>query len=137
MIRAAEEEKDVGPKLNLAAEDNLEERSGKRGGPRKMFRWTDEIRSDVCEFLSCVWENLTLVMGGNLQGVSKSGVKGEAGEEQKGGGQPGAGGLPEDPVGQRGQTAVAQRMDAVEVHGCKFTRWAVRSRLTRSVCSEF
>lgn len=136
MIRAAEEEKDVGQKLNPAAEDNLEERGGKRGGPRKMFRWTDEIRSDV-EFLSCVWENLTLVMGANLQGVSESGVKGQAGEEQTGGGQPGAGGLPEDPVGQRGQTAVAQRMDAVEVNGCKFTRWAVRSRLTRSVCSEF
>lgn len=47
MIRAAEEEKDVGQKLNPAAEDNLEERGGKRGGPRKMFRWTDEIRSDV------------------------------------------------------------------------------------------
>lgn len=53
MIRAAEEEKDVGQKLNAAAEDHLEERGGKRGGPRKMFRWTQEIRSAVFEILSC------------------------------------------------------------------------------------
>lgn len=131
MIRAAEEEKDVGQKLNPAAEDNLEEKGGKRG-PRKMFRWTEEIRWDVFEILFCVslvWENLTLVIGLNLQGVSASGVTGQTGEETKGEGQPGAGGLPENSVGQRGQTAVAQGMDAVEVNGCKFRRPAIRSRL--------
>lgn len=52
MIRAAEEERDVGQKLHPAAEDNQEERGGKRGGPRKMFRWTEEIRSDDFEILA-------------------------------------------------------------------------------------
>lgn len=106
MTRAAEEEKDVGQKLKPAAEDNLEERAGKRGGPRKMFRWTGEVRSDVFEFLCCdsfVWENLTPLMGLNLQGVSEPGVKGQTGEEPEAEGQPGGpGGRPENPAGQRG-----------------------------------
>lgn len=55
-------------------------------------------------------------MGPNLQGVSEPGPNGQAGEEAEGEGKPGAGGLPEKPVGHRGQTAVAQRMDAVEVN---------------------
>lgn len=76
---------------------------------------------------------LTLVIGVNLQGVSEPGVKGKTGAE----GQPGAGGLPENPVRQRGQTAVAQRMDAVEVNGCRFRRSAIRSRLMSSVSPEF
>lgn len=54
MIRAAEDEKDIGQKLNPASEDNAEERGGKRG-PRKMFRWTEEIRLDAFANLSCIY----------------------------------------------------------------------------------
>lgn len=48
-IRAAEEDNDVPQKLNPRAEDNLEERGWKKASPKKMFKWTEEIRSDVSE----------------------------------------------------------------------------------------
>lgn len=60
--------------------------------------------------------------------MSESGVKGETGDEQ-GEGQPRAGGGPENPAGQGGQTTVAQRMDAVEVNGRKLRHSAIKTGL--------
>ncbi|XP_060910581.1 ubinuclein-1-like isoform X2 [Labrus mixtus] len=42
--KAAEEEKDGKQKVNVGPEDNVEEKSGKRGGPKKLFKWSEEIR---------------------------------------------------------------------------------------------
>ncbi|KAM7010119.1 ubinuclein-1-like [Tautogolabrus adspersus] len=42
--KAAEEEKDGKQKVNVGPEDNVEEKSGKRGGPKKLFKWNEEIR---------------------------------------------------------------------------------------------
>lgn len=71
-------------------------------------------------------ENLTLLIGVDLQGVSESGVTGKIGEGE---GQPRAGGGPENPAGQGGQTTVAQRMDAVEVNGHKLRHSAIKTGL--------
>lgn len=57
MIRAPEEENDAPQKLNPAAEDNVEDRGWKRGSPKKMFKWTDEIRLEgfiLIKFLFCL-----------------------------------------------------------------------------------
>ncbi|XP_060910590.1 ubinuclein-2-like isoform X3 [Labrus mixtus] len=44
LLEAAEEEKDGKQKVNVGPEDNVEEKSGKRGGPKKLFKWSEEIR---------------------------------------------------------------------------------------------
>lgn len=33
--------------MNPGPEDNVEEKGGKRGGPKKLFKWNEEIRSDI------------------------------------------------------------------------------------------
>lgn len=45
-VRAAEE-KESKQKENVGPEDNMEERGGKRGSPKKLFKWNEEIRSDL------------------------------------------------------------------------------------------
>lgn len=42
-VRATEERKQG----NGVSEDNVEEKGGKRGGPKKLFKWNQEIRSDI------------------------------------------------------------------------------------------
>lgn len=46
-VRATEEEKEGKQKVNVGPEDNVEERGGKKGGPKKLFKWNEEIRSDM------------------------------------------------------------------------------------------
>lgn len=41
-VRATEERN-----VNAGPEDNVEEKGGKRGGPKKLFKWNEEIRSDI------------------------------------------------------------------------------------------
>lgn len=45
-VRAAEEEKEGKQKVNVGPEDNVEEKGGRRGGPKKLFKWNEEMRSD-------------------------------------------------------------------------------------------
>ncbi|KAI9525692.1 hypothetical protein NQZ68_006241 [Dissostichus eleginoides] len=40
----AAEEKESKHKENVGPEDNMEEKGGKRGGPKKLFKWNEEIR---------------------------------------------------------------------------------------------
>ncbi|GAA6221667.1 ubinuclein-1-like [Lates japonicus] len=37
--------------VNAGPEDNVEERGGKRGGPKKLFKWNEEIRECLCQVL--------------------------------------------------------------------------------------
>lgn len=46
-VRATEEEKEGKQKLSAGLEDSMEEKGGKRGGPKKLFKWSDEIRSET------------------------------------------------------------------------------------------
>ncbi|XP_068583395.1 ubinuclein-1-like [Cebidichthys violaceus] len=49
-LKAAEEEKEG--KVNVGPEDNVEEKGGRRGGgPKKSFKWNEEIRGSLCEVL--------------------------------------------------------------------------------------
>ncbi|XP_073327309.1 ubinuclein-1-like [Pagrus major] len=50
-LRATEEEKEGKQKVNTGPEDNVEEKGGKRGGPKKLFKWSDEIRECFCHLL--------------------------------------------------------------------------------------
>ncbi|XP_068444820.1 ubinuclein-1-like [Clinocottus analis] len=51
--KATEEEKEGKQKVNVVPEDNPEEKCGRRGGggPRKSFKWNEEIRRCLCEVL--------------------------------------------------------------------------------------
>lgn len=43
-----EEEKEGGCKVNAGPEDrSAQEKAGNKGGPKKLFKWNEEIRSDV------------------------------------------------------------------------------------------
>lgn len=43
-----EEEKEGGCKVNGGPEDrSAQEKAGNKGGPKKLFKWNEEIRSDV------------------------------------------------------------------------------------------
>ncbi|XP_074521394.1 ubinuclein-1-like [Halichoeres trimaculatus] len=42
--RAIEEEKEGSQKMNSISEENVEEKGGKKGGPKKVFKWNEEIR---------------------------------------------------------------------------------------------
>lgn len=46
-VRATEEEKEGKQKLSAGPEDSVEEKGGRRGGPKKLFKWSDEIRSET------------------------------------------------------------------------------------------
>uniref|UniRef100_A0A4W6G8B4 Ubinuclein 1 n=1 Tax=Lates calcarifer TaxID=8187 RepID=A0A4W6G8B4_LATCA len=37
--------------VNAGPEDNVEEKGGKRGGPKKLFKWNEEIRECLCQLL--------------------------------------------------------------------------------------
>lgn len=50
-VRATEEDKEGKQKVNIGPEDNVEEKGGKRGGPKKLFKWNDEIRSDIIKIV--------------------------------------------------------------------------------------
>lgn len=39
-----EREKEGKQKVNPGPEENMEEKVGKRGGPKKLFKWNEEIR---------------------------------------------------------------------------------------------
>ncbi|XP_003972424.2 ubinuclein-1 [Takifugu rubripes] len=54
--KAPEEETDAQQKLNLAVEDNVEDRGWKRGSPKKMFKWTEEIRECLSQVLKAKLE---------------------------------------------------------------------------------
>ncbi|XP_032384452.1 ubinuclein-1 isoform X1 [Etheostoma spectabile] len=49
--KAAEEEKEGKQKVNVGPEDNVEEKGGRRGGPKKLFKWNEEIRESLCHVL--------------------------------------------------------------------------------------
>ncbi len=49
LVRATEEEKEGKQKVNVGPEENVEEKGGKKGGPKKLFKWNEEIRSDIFE----------------------------------------------------------------------------------------
>ncbi|KAI3353431.1 hypothetical protein L3Q82_019959 [Scortum barcoo] len=49
--KATEEEKEGKQKVNVGPEDNVEEKGGKRGGPKKLFRWNEEIRECLCHVI--------------------------------------------------------------------------------------
>ncbi|XP_049900313.1 ubinuclein-1-like isoform X2 [Epinephelus moara] len=55
-ILLEEEEKDGKEKVNAGPEDNVEEKAGKRGGPKKLFQWNDEIRESLCQVLQVKME---------------------------------------------------------------------------------
>ena len=46
-VRETEEGTYGTQKVNDGPEDNVEEKGGKRGGPKKLFKWNEEIRSDI------------------------------------------------------------------------------------------
>ncbi|XP_042340557.1 ubinuclein-1-like [Plectropomus leopardus] len=46
-----EEEKDGKQKVNVGSEDNVEDKGGKRGGPKKLFKWNEEISESLCDVL--------------------------------------------------------------------------------------
>lgn len=46
-FRAVEGEAEGKQKVNPGSEANVEERGGKRGGPKKLFKWNEEIRPDI------------------------------------------------------------------------------------------
>ncbi|KAI4832618.1 hypothetical protein KUCAC02_015580 [Chaenocephalus aceratus] len=48
----AAEEKESKQKENVGPEDNMEERGGKRGSPKKLFKWNEEIRECLCHVLT-------------------------------------------------------------------------------------
>ncbi|XP_038569022.1 ubinuclein-1-like, partial [Micropterus salmoides] len=49
--KATEEDKEGKQKVNIGPEDNVEEKGGKRGGPKKLFKWNDEIRECLSHVL--------------------------------------------------------------------------------------
>ncbi|XP_044043640.1 ubinuclein-1-like isoform X2 [Siniperca chuatsi] len=49
--KATEEEKEDKQKVNVGPEDNVEEKGGKRGGPKKLFKWNEEIRECLSHVL--------------------------------------------------------------------------------------
>ncbi|KAF1394719.1 hypothetical protein PFLUV_G00004070 [Perca fluviatilis] len=49
--KAAEEEKEGKQKVNVGPEDNVEEKGGRRGGPKKLFKWNEEMRESLCQVL--------------------------------------------------------------------------------------
>ncbi|XP_040927932.1 LOW QUALITY PROTEIN: ubinuclein-1 [Betta splendens] len=53
--KAAESRKDG----RAATEDNVEEKHGKRGGPKKLFKWDQEIRQCLCHVLKPRMEKFT------------------------------------------------------------------------------
>ncbi|XP_037621124.1 ubinuclein-1-like [Sebastes umbrosus] len=56
-LKAAEEEKEGKQKVNVGPEDNVEEKGGKRGGgPKKSFKWNEEIRESLCQVLKLKME---------------------------------------------------------------------------------
>ncbi|XP_034083232.1 LOW QUALITY PROTEIN: ubinuclein-1-like [Gymnodraco acuticeps] len=48
----AAEEKESKQKENVGPEDNMEEKGGKRGSPKKLFKWNEEIRECLCHVLT-------------------------------------------------------------------------------------
>ncbi|KAL3066464.1 hypothetical protein OYC64_016422 [Pagothenia borchgrevinki] len=48
----AAEEKESKQKENVGPEDNMEEKGGKRGAPKKLFKWNEEIRECLCHVLT-------------------------------------------------------------------------------------
>ncbi|KAM7394601.1 hypothetical protein PAMP_021392 [Pampus punctatissimus] len=40
-----------GTQAHVGPEDNMEEKGGKRGGPKKLFKWNEEIRECLCQVL--------------------------------------------------------------------------------------
>ncbi len=46
-VRAVEGEKEGNQTVNAGPEDNAKEKGGKRGGPKKLFKWNEDIRSDI------------------------------------------------------------------------------------------
>lgn len=38
----------------MAEEDNVEERAGRKGGPKKLFKWNEEIRLETILPLKCL-----------------------------------------------------------------------------------
>ncbi|XP_036960089.1 ubinuclein-1-like [Acanthopagrus latus] len=55
-LKATEEEREGKQKLNSGSEDTVEEKGGKRGGPKKLFKWSDEIRECFCHLLTVKME---------------------------------------------------------------------------------
>nr|XP_020443043.1 ubinuclein-1 [Monopterus albus]XP_020443044.1 ubinuclein-1 [Monopterus albus] len=49
-VKASKATEEGKQKMNVVAEDNVEERSGKRG-PKKLFKWNEEIRECLCHVL--------------------------------------------------------------------------------------
>ncbi|XP_040001178.1 ubinuclein-1-like isoform X2 [Xiphias gladius] len=49
--KATEEGNKGKQNVNVGPEDNVEERGGKRGGPKKLFKWDQEIRECLCHVL--------------------------------------------------------------------------------------
>ncbi|TDH15782.1 hypothetical protein EPR50_G00012500 [Perca flavescens] len=49
--KAAEEEKEGKQKVNVGVEDHVEEKGGRRGGPKKLFKWNEEMRESLCQVL--------------------------------------------------------------------------------------
>ncbi|KAM3622598.1 uncharacterized protein V6R79_000827 [Siganus canaliculatus] len=64
------EEKSEGQKTNDGPEDPVDERGGKKGGPKKSFRWTEEIRE-------CLWH----VLEGKLESQRKGKTESQELEE--------------------------------------------------------
>lgn len=46
-VRGIEEEKEDSQRMNAVSEENMEEKGGKKGGPKKLFKWNEEIRLDI------------------------------------------------------------------------------------------
>uniref|UniRef100_UPI0037E84C9E ubinuclein-1-like n=1 Tax=Semicossyphus pulcher TaxID=241346 RepID=UPI0037E84C9E len=54
--KATEEDKEGKQKVNVGPEDSVEEKGGKKGGPKKLFKWNEEIRECLCRVLSVKME---------------------------------------------------------------------------------
>nr|XP_046228235.1 ubinuclein-1-like [Scatophagus argus] len=51
-----EEDKEGKHKVNAGPETSVEEKGGKRGGPKKLFRWNEEIRECLCQVIKVKME---------------------------------------------------------------------------------
>ncbi|XP_063738924.1 ubinuclein-1-like isoform X2 [Eleginops maclovinus] len=52
----AAEEKESKQRENVGPEDGVEERGGKRGGPKKLFKWNEDIKECLCHVLTAKLE---------------------------------------------------------------------------------
>lgn len=71
-FRPVEEEKDSKHKVHPGPEDHGGEKGGKRSGPKKLFKWNEEIRSDITlDYLNWFHSSLSSLKESHSFGMQK------------------------------------------------------------------